>query len=141
MELNARLPARQLAEKEPALVISRRWRPQHTPLQWVTSNRRFGFPARHKVNQKRKMPVQSRHSRAYFTAVEIDANVVLRLVPTPFRTVMSANAMPAAMRPYSMAVVPDSSLRKAANPGASYDPLCRFRGQASALSSKLRHVY
>jgi hypothetical protein len=58
--------------------------------------------------------------------------------------VMSANAMPAAMRPYSMAVVPDSSLRKAANPGASYDPLsplCRFRGQASALSSKLRHVY
>jgi hypothetical protein len=53
--------------------------------------------------------------RRYFTAVETDPNVVLRLVPTPFTTAIIATAMPDAMRPYSMAVAPDSSLRKAVN--------------------------
>jgi hypothetical protein len=32
-------------------------------------------------------------------------------VPTPFTAVMIAIAMPAAIRPYSMAVAPDSSLK------------------------------
>jgi hypothetical protein len=49
----------------------------------------------------------------YFTAVETDPNVVFRFVPVPFKTVMIAIAMPDAMRPYSMAVAPDSSFRKA----------------------------
>src|SRR5262244_3339367 len=39
-------------------------------------------------------------------------NVPLRLVPTFFTTVMMATEMPAAMRPYSMAVAPDSSFTK-----------------------------
>jgi hypothetical protein len=50
---------------------------------------------------------------AYFNCVEIEVNVVLSLVPRPFTTVMMAMEMPAAIRPYSMAVAPDSSLRKA----------------------------
>src|SRR5215210_3230505 len=39
-------------------------------------------------------------------------NVVLSLVPRPCTTVMIATEMPAAIRPYSMAVAPDSSLAK-----------------------------
>ena len=49
----------------------------------------------------------------YFTAVEIDPNVPLRLVPTPFTTLIIATEMPAAIRPYSIAVAPDSSARNA----------------------------
>jgi hypothetical protein len=55
-------------------------------------------------------------SAAYFTAVEIDANTALRFVPKRFTAVMMARATPEAMRPYSMAVAPDSSFKKARNP-------------------------
>jgi hypothetical protein len=75
-----------------------------------TISRVGGLSARRKLAAKYKRGVSS-----YFTAVEIDPNVVLRLVPTPFTAAMRATAMPDAMRPYSMAVAPDSSLRKAAN--------------------------
>ena len=51
----------------------------------------------------------------YFTAVEIDANTVLRFEPKRFTTAMMVRAMPEAMRPYSMAVAPDSSFRNALN--------------------------
>jgi hypothetical protein len=37
--------------------------------------------------------------------------VVLRLVPTPLTTVMITTEIPAAIRPYSMAVAPVSSAR------------------------------
>jgi hypothetical protein len=49
----------------------------------------------------------------YFTAVETDPKVLLRCVPRPAITGMIATAIPAAIRPYSMAVAPDSSARKA----------------------------
>jgi hypothetical protein len=75
-----------------------------------TISRVGGLSARRKLSAKCNRGVSS-----YFTAVEIDPNVVLRLVPTPFTAAMRATAMPDAMRPYSMAVAPDSSLRKAAN--------------------------
>ena len=39
-------------------------------------------------------------------------NVVLRFVPRVFTATMIATEMPAAMRPYSMAVAPLSSFRK-----------------------------
>jgi hypothetical protein len=42
-------------------------------------------------------------------------NVELSLVPRPLVTVIMAIAMPAAMRPYSIAVAADSSLKKALN--------------------------
>ena len=45
----------------------------------------------------------------YLIEVEIDENWVFRLVPNPLTTAMMASAMPAAIRPYSIAVAPDSS--------------------------------
>src|SRR5215467_9519880 len=39
-------------------------------------------------------------------------NFVLRVLPMPLTTAMMATEMPAAMRPYSMAVAPDSSFTK-----------------------------
>jgi hypothetical protein len=52
------------------------------------------------------------NSDCYFKALEIEANVPLRLLPVPLTAAMMATAMAEAMRPYSMAVAPDSSLRK-----------------------------
>jgi len=45
----------------------------------------------------------------YFKEVLIEPNLSFKLVPRLFTTVMIASAMPAAMRPYSIAVAPDSS--------------------------------
>jgi hypothetical protein len=52
---------------------------------------------------------------AYFNCVEIEEKVVWSFVPKPFTTVIIATEIPAAIRPYSMAVAPDSSRRKALN--------------------------
>ena len=49
---------------------------------------------------------------AYFTAVDTDVKVVFKPEPRVDTAVMIATEMPAAMRPYSMAVAPDSSRRK-----------------------------
>jgi hypothetical protein len=46
----------------------------------------------------------------YFSEVLIVPKVVLSLLPTPFTAVMIAIAIPAAIRPYSIAVAPDSFL-------------------------------
>lgn len=48
-------------------------------------------------------------SRNYFNEVLIEPNFSFKLVPKLFTTVMIASAMPAAIRPYSIAVAPDSS--------------------------------
>jgi hypothetical protein len=57
---------------------------------------------------------QIRYSeRRYFNWVEMDENVLLSFVPSPFTTVMIAIEIPAAIKPYSMAVAAVSSLRKA----------------------------
>src|SRR3954465_6418908 len=45
----------------------------------------------------------------YFKEVLIEPNLSFKVVPRLFTTVMIANAMPAAIRPYSIAVAPDSS--------------------------------
>jgi hypothetical protein len=50
---------------------------------------------------------------AYFSCDEIELNVVFSFVPRPFTTAMIAIEMPAAIRPYSMAVAADSSCKKA----------------------------
>jgi hypothetical protein len=47
----------------------------------------------------------------YFRDVLIDVNLVLRLVPSPFTATMMASEIPAAIKPYSMAVAPVSSAR------------------------------
>ena len=49
----------------------------------------------------------------------MDEYMPLRLVPNPFTTAMMANAMPAAIRPYSIAVAPVVSDRKSRK--------CRFK--------------
>lgn len=45
----------------------------------------------------------------YFRELLIEVNLSLRFVPRPFTTAIIASEMPAAIRPYSMAVAPDSS--------------------------------
>jgi hypothetical protein len=47
----------------------------------------------------------------YFSEVLMLTNLPLSSVPRPFTAVMIAIAIPAAIRPYSMAVAPDSSLK------------------------------
>jgi hypothetical protein len=45
--------------------------------------------------------------RIYFNEVLTDENVVLRVLPKPLTTAIIASAIPAAIRPYSIAVAPD----------------------------------
>src|ERR1700688_4260316 len=62
----------------------------------------------------RILPLRRGESKAglvrqdYFKELLTDANMPLRLVPRPFTTAMIASAMPAAIRPYSIAVAPES---------------------------------
>ncbi len=51
-------------------------------------------------------------NETYFSWLEMLLNVVLRLVPRVFTATMMATDMPAAIRPYSIAVAPLSSFRK-----------------------------
>jgi hypothetical protein len=51
-------------------------------------------------------------SATYFKEVETDEKVVFKLVPRAWTVAMIATAMPAAMRPYSIAVAPVSSAKK-----------------------------
>src|SRR5438445_12517088 len=53
-----------------------------------------------------------RGGKRYLSAVETEVKVVFNLEPSPCTTAIIATEMPAAMRPYSMAVAPDSSLAK-----------------------------
>src|SRR5215472_18047289 len=50
---------------------------------------------------------------AYFSAVDTLVKVVVKAVPVACTAAMIAMEMPAAIRPYSMAVAPDSSLQNA----------------------------
>src|SRR5260370_2954680 len=54
-------------------------------------------------------------SATYFSELLIEVNFALRLVPRPFTATIIAIEMPAAIRPYSIAVAADSSFRKRAN--------------------------
>ena len=77
-------------------------------------------PRELKPRPKGKSPVRDgaletvRSSRPYLRLVEIEVNLVFSEVPRLLTTVMIASAMPAAIRPYSMAVAPDSSFKKRA---------------------------
>lgn len=50
---------------------------------------------------------------SYFSWVDTLVKVSLSLVPRPLTAAMMATEMPAAIRPYSMAVAPESFLRNA----------------------------
>ena len=47
----------------------------------------------------------------YFNDVLTESKLVLSLLPTPCTAVMIAMAIPAAIKPYSIAVAPDSFLK------------------------------
>ncbi|EHR05086.1 hypothetical protein Bra471DRAFT_05897 [Bradyrhizobium sp. WSM471] len=47
----------------------------------------------------------------YFKELLIEVNFSFIVVPRPFTTVMIASAIPAAIRPYSIAVAPESSVQ------------------------------
>jgi hypothetical protein len=48
----------------------------------------------------------------YFNEVLMDVNCEFRVDPRPLTTAIMASAIPAAIRPYSIAVAPDSSDKK-----------------------------
>ena len=58
---------------------------------------------------KKKQPPLGNGGGNYFKEVLIDVNLSFMVLPRLFTTVMIARAMPAAIRPYSIAVAPDSS--------------------------------
>jgi len=73
----------------------------------------------HRVNGKaagsrnqRLVPV-STLDIVYFSCVEMLLNLVFNVVPMELTVAMITTEMPAAMRPYSIAVAPDSSFRNA----------------------------
>jgi hypothetical protein len=51
----------------------------------------------------------------YFNDELMSVNLVLKVPPRPFTMAMMAREMPAAIRPYSIAVAPDSSDKKFRN--------------------------
>ena len=53
-----------------------------------------------------------KEAERHFKELLIDVYCVLRLVPRPLTTAMMANAIPAAISPYSIAVAPDSLEKK-----------------------------
>ncbi len=68
-------------------------------------------------------------SAGYFSDVLIDVKLVLSAVPTPLTAAMMATAMPAAIRPYSIAVAPDWSFANAAS------NLCMFKPHSVTLGA------
>jgi hypothetical protein len=67
--------------------------------------------------KKPPLPAASRYfasvDRAYFSWVEMLVKFVFSFEPIVLTTAMMATEMPAAMRPYSMAVAPDSFFKNA----------------------------
>jgi hypothetical protein len=53
-----------------------------------------------------------KETEPYFNELLILVNWVLRFVPRPLTTAIMASAIPAAIRPYSIAVAPDSLEKK-----------------------------
>jgi hypothetical protein len=88
----------------------------------IRPNRNFRILEGHVAWRERKRPgltklkrsdrVSLRLSYALLIAPLRVVNVPCSVVPTVFTTKIIATAMPAAIRPYSMAVAPDLSFRK-----------------------------
>ena len=76
-----------------------------------TSPTRGEFPWRAmiRIASEEKQPPLGNGGGIYFRLVLIVVNLSFMVLPRLFTTVMIARAMPAAIRPYSIAVAPDSS--------------------------------
>ena len=57
-------------------------------------------------------PPPEKGVRRYFSELFTEVNLSFRVPPRPLTTAMIASAIPAAIKPYSIAVAPDSSFRK-----------------------------
>src|SRR6202162_5491163 len=79
------------------------WFTHVTPLAYSENNKGPGLP---------RAFAARRSALAYFSEELIEVNLAFRLVPRPLTTAMIASEMPAGVRPYSMAVAPDSSFTK-----------------------------
>jgi hypothetical protein len=56
-----------------------------------------------------------RQGGGYFSELLMEVNLLLSLEPMPFTTLMIASEIPAAIKPYSMAVAPLSSRKNLMN--------------------------
>src|SRR3954452_9392607 len=65
----------------------------------------------------------------YFSDELMSVNLVFRLEPRPLTIAMMASEMPAAISPYSIAVAPDSSVRKFRN--------LRFKSTSAVLVMRI----
>jgi hypothetical protein len=82
-----------------------------------------------------------KETETYFSEPLILANWVLRFEPRPLITAMMASAIPAAIRPYSIAVAPDSSEKNSTKYASILPPLdfqggILWRHQDKARTSK-----
>jgi hypothetical protein len=80
----------------------------------------------------REAAARSEQPMFYFSAVDTLVKVVLRLEPTPATATMIAIEIPAAMRPYSIAVAPRSFRRNWSNRMRRACPLSLPPGSDSA---------
>src|SRR5258706_11197388 len=76
----------------------------------------------------------------YFSDVLIAPNLVLRLPPMPLTAPMIASEIPAAIRPYSMAVAPDSSFRKRTKSLDMANPLLERRFDHASQELQLSKI-
>jgi hypothetical protein len=74
----------------------------------------------------RMMPSLHPRAKPYFSELLIEVNWALMLVPSPLTTAMITSEIPAAIKPYSMAVAPLGSFKKRNN--------IRFKPTSSELS-------
>src|SRR5262249_20180848 len=73
----------------------------------------FRRPKKEEAAGSRRLQPNSRTDVAYLSCVEMLSNFAFRLVPIALTVAIITTEMPAAMRPYSIAVAPDSSFRNA----------------------------
>ena len=80
--------------------------------------------------------------RNHFNELLTEVNLSLSVLPKPFTTAMIARAIPAAIRPYSIAVAPDWSDRKfnkvRFKPASSVVPFVELLNEGRTTDNHLR---
>ena len=77
----------------------------------MTGSRHASSQMKSTGRQERPVPENAEKPLSYFKEVLMVVKFVLSWLPTPFTAAMIAIAMPAAIKPYSIAVAPDSSFK------------------------------
>jgi len=96
-------------------------------------------PAGPSLVEVRKLP--EKETKPHFNEVLTDVSSVLRAVPTPFTATIMATAIPAAIKPYSIAVAPDWSFKnfkmRRRKPASCVGIQKLHRGMNTARTSKV----